>query len=49
MAKQKNERGAGRKPLYSVPSELLRVLIRTDKKKEMKTEIKAIQEKYKNM
>lgn len=43
----KNERNAGRKPLYSVPSMLFRVLIRKDKEKEMKAEIKAIQEKYK--
>ena len=43
----KNERNAGRKPIYDVPSMLLRVLIRKDKEKEMKAEIKAIQEKYK--
>lgn len=44
-----NDRNAGRKPLYNVPSEVVRVLVRTDKKKEMKAEIKAVQEKYKTL
>ncbi len=39
---------AGRKPLYAGrETVLMRVLIRKDKEKEMKSEIKAIQEKYK--
>lgn len=44
-----NERNAGRKPLYGVPSKLKGVLIRIDMEKEMMSEIKAIQLKYKNL
>jgi hypothetical protein len=46
----KNERNAGRKPLYGgKETVLMRVLIRKDKEKEMKSEIKAVQEKYKSV
>lgn len=47
---KKNERNAGRKPMYGKKETILmRVLLRKDKELEMKTEIKAIQEKYKNL
>ncbi len=43
-----NDRNAGRKPLYGGKETVLhRVLIRKDKEKEMKAEIKAVQYKYK--
>ena len=43
-----NERNAGRKPMYGdKETVLMRVLLRKDKESEMKSEIKAIQQKYK--
>lgn len=44
-----NERNAGRKPLYGVPSKLKGVLIRIDMEKEMMSEINAVQLKYKHL
>jgi len=45
---KKNERGAGRKPIYGgKETVLMRVLLLKEKETEMKADIKAIQEKYK--
>lgn len=47
---KKNERNAGRKRLYGdKETVLMRVLIRKDKEKEMRAEIKSVQDKYKNL
>jgi len=49
MKKTNNERNAGRKKLFIQPAKLIGVMVRIDKEKEMKAEIKAVQDKYKNL
>lgn len=49
MKNKSDKLKSGRPQLYNVPTVRYRVTIRKDKEKEMKADIKAIQEKYKTI